>query len=41
VESATAVGETFDGKFELIRWTDVIEAEKTNVTTLGQAAAAA
>jgi hypothetical protein len=39
VESATAVGETFDGKFELIRWMDVIEAERTDVTNLGQAAA--
>ena len=41
VESATAVGETFDGKFELIRWMDVIEAEKAGAATLRQAAAAA
>jgi UDP-2,3-diacylglucosamine pyrophosphatase LpxH len=42
VESATAVGETFDGKFELIRWMDVIQAEKAGGrTTLDQAAAAA
>jgi UDP-2,3-diacylglucosamine pyrophosphatase LpxH len=41
VESATAVGETFDGKFELIRWMDIIEAEKAGSTNLGQTAAAA
>jgi hypothetical protein len=41
VESATAVGETFDGTFELIRWADVIEAEKAGAATLRQAAAAA
>lgn len=41
VESATAVGETFDGKFEIIRWMDVVEAGKVGVATIGQAAAAA
>jgi UDP-2,3-diacylglucosamine pyrophosphatase LpxH len=28
VESGTAVGETFEGKFEIIRWLDILEAEE-------------
>jgi UDP-2,3-diacylglucosamine pyrophosphatase LpxH len=28
MESATAVGETHDGKFEIIRWLDVLDAER-------------
>lgn len=31
VESATAVGETLDGEFEIIRWLDVPETEKGGV----------
>ncbi|WP_170937051.1 MULTISPECIES: UDP-2,3-diacylglucosamine diphosphatase [Rhodomicrobium] len=41
VESATAVGETHDGKFELIRWLDVLEAEQADAMALSQTAAAA
>jgi len=40
VESGTAVGETFDGKFEIIRWLDIVEAEKAE-EALEEAAAAA
>jgi UDP-2,3-diacylglucosamine pyrophosphatase LpxH len=41
VESGTAVGETFDGKFEIIRWLDIREAEKAEAAAMRQAAAAA
>lgn len=30
VESATAVGETIDGKFEIIRWLDILQAEEAD-----------
>ena len=41
VESCTAIGETFDGKFEIIRWTErqrQIETQRGVVTELGAAA---
>jgi UDP-2,3-diacylglucosamine pyrophosphatase LpxH len=40
VESGTAVGETFDGKFEIIRFLDILEAEQAEASTLAEAAAA-
>ena len=41
VESGTAVGETFDGKFEIIRLWTSSKPRKPKRATLGQAAAAA
>ena len=41
VESATAVGETHEGKFEIIRWLDIIEAEQAEAAAIAQTAAAA
>ena len=41
VESGTAVGETYDGKFEIIRWLDIVEAEKAEAAALSQTAVAA
>jgi UDP-2,3-diacylglucosamine pyrophosphatase LpxH len=40
VESGTAVGETFDGKFEIIRFLDILEAEQAEASTLAEAEAA-
>jgi UDP-2,3-diacylglucosamine pyrophosphatase LpxH len=40
VESGTAVGETFDGQFEIIQWLDIVEAERLEALALSQAAAA-
>jgi hypothetical protein len=40
VESATAVGETFEGKFEIIRFLDVLEAEQVEAAALAEAEAA-
>lgn len=40
VESGTAVGETFDGKFEIIRWLDIRQAEQAAVPMQQTAAAA-
>lgn len=39
VESCTAVGETFDGEFELIRWTELGEQSTSKVVAAQQAAA--
>ncbi len=41
VESGTAVGETFDGKFEIIRWLDIVQIEQAEAAALAQTAAAA
>jgi hypothetical protein len=41
VESATAVGETHEGKFEIIRWLDIMEAEQAEAAAIAQTAAAA
>jgi UDP-2,3-diacylglucosamine pyrophosphatase LpxH len=40
VESGTAVGETFEGKFEIIRFADILEAERAEAAALAEAAAA-
>jgi UDP-2,3-diacylglucosamine pyrophosphatase LpxH len=40
VESGTAVGETFDGKFEIIRFLDILEAEQAEAAALAEAEAA-
>lgn len=39
VESATAVGETHDGKLEIIRWLDIAEAQKAAAQAVFEAAA--
>lgn len=41
MESATAVGERYDGTFEIIRWMDVVEAEKARDAAINETAAAA
>jgi UDP-2,3-diacylglucosamine pyrophosphatase LpxH len=41
VESATAVGETHEGKFEIIRWLDIVAAEQAEAAAIAQTAAAA
>jgi UDP-2,3-diacylglucosamine pyrophosphatase LpxH len=41
VESGTAVGETHDGRFEIIRWLDIREAEKAELAAMLDRAAAA
>lgn len=41
VESATAVGETFDGKLEIINWLDIQAAERAEEAAIEQTAAAA
>lgn len=39
VESATAVAENFDGEFEIIRWLDILEAEKIEAAERAKIAA--
>jgi UDP-2,3-diacylglucosamine pyrophosphatase LpxH len=41
MESATAVGETDDGRFEIIRWMDVLEAERDRAAEISARAKAA
>jgi UDP-2,3-diacylglucosamine pyrophosphatase LpxH len=41
VESGTAVGETFDGKFEIIHWLEIKQAEDEMAEEMSRAAAAA
>ena len=41
MESGTAVCETHDGRFEIIRWLDMLEAEKLREAALEETAAAA
>lgn len=38
VESCTAIGETYDGRFEIIRWADVVKARTGRVTQPAPAA---
>jgi hypothetical protein len=41
MESATAVAETDDGTFEIIRYMDIIEAERNRAAAMSTTAAAA
>jgi UDP-2,3-diacylglucosamine pyrophosphatase LpxH len=41
VESGTAIAETHDGKFEIIRWIEMVEARRSGVQQIGPARAAA
>jgi len=41
VESCTAIVETSEGAFEIIRWAEMVEARDSNVRRFGPARAAA